>query len=111
MTWHNSVSFLKPRLLLHIPQRPLKSQKPHALSVSVTALGAPMESHGSTSSYNDNNSKKQWRAEEEIAGNAEALQALRELITFPLYYSRDAQRLGLKVTTLALPLSVFHGYL
>lgn len=77
----------------------------------MTALGAYMESHGSTGSYNENNSKKPWRAEEEIAGNAEALQALRELITFPLYYSREAQKLGLKVTTLALPLSVFHGYL
>ncbi|GAB4840112.1 Cell division control protein 48 B [Ancistrocladus abbreviatus] len=38
----------------------------------------------------------QWRAEEAIAGNAEALQALRELIIFPIQYSREAQRLGLK---------------
>jgi hypothetical protein len=70
-----------------------------------------MESHGSTSSNNVNNRKKQWRAEEAIAGNAEALQALRELITFPLYYSCEAQKLGLKVTTPALPLSVIRGYL
>ncbi|KAK1412405.1 hypothetical protein QVD17_33631 [Tagetes erecta] len=37
-----------------------------------------------------------WRAEEAIAGNAEALQALRELITYPLLYSRQATKLGLK---------------
>ncbi|MFS8020797.1 putative AAA+ ATPase domain, ATPase, AAA-type, core, AAA ATPase, AAA+ lid domain-containing protein [Helianthus anomalus] len=37
-----------------------------------------------------------WRAEEAIAGNAEALQALRELITYPLLYSRQAKKLGLK---------------
>ncbi|KAM3706984.1 hypothetical protein ACJW31_03G191200 [Castanea mollissima] len=51
-----------------------------------------MESEGS----NINNENKQWRAEEAIAGNAEALQALRELITFPLYYSSQAKKLGLK---------------
>nr|XP_023928521.1 cell division control protein 48 homolog B-like [Quercus suber] len=54
-----------------------------------------MESEGSNIS-NDNNENKQWRAEEAIAGNAEALQALRELITFPLYYSSQAKKLGLK---------------
>lgn len=37
-----------------------------------------------------------WRAEEAVGGNREALEALRELITFPLLYSREAQRLGLK---------------
>ncbi|KAI3731525.1 hypothetical protein L1987_62713 [Smallanthus sonchifolius] len=36
-----------------------------------------------------------WSAEEAIAGNAEALQALRELITYPLLYSRQAKKLGL----------------
>ncbi|XP_030956888.1 cell division control protein 48 homolog B-like [Quercus lobata] len=54
-----------------------------------------MESEGSNIS-NDNKENKQWRAEEAIAGNAEALQALRELITFPLYYSSQAKKLGLK---------------
>lgn len=39
----------------------------------------------------------EWRAEEAIAGNAPALEALRELITFPLYYSSEAKKLGLKV--------------
>jgi len=57
-----------------------------------------MESEGSNIS-NDNKENKQWRAEEAIAGNAEALQALRELITFPLYYSSQAKKLGLKVST------------
>ncbi|XP_073281274.1 cell division control protein 48 homolog B [Primulina huaijiensis] len=37
-----------------------------------------------------------WTAESAIAGNAEALQALRELITYPLLYSRESQILGLK---------------
>lgn len=37
-----------------------------------------------------------WTAEEAIAGNAEALQALRELITYPLLYSHEARQLGLK---------------
>lgn len=38
-----------------------------------------------------------WTAESAIAGNAEALQALREIITYPLLYSRESQILGLKV--------------
>ncbi|KAK6921897.1 AAA ATPase, AAA+ lid domain [Dillenia turbinata] len=42
------------------------------------------------------NIDNEWRAEEAIAGNAEALEALRELITFPLYYSKESQKLGLK---------------
>lgn len=37
-----------------------------------------------------------WTAENAIAGNAEALQALREIITYPLLYSRESQILGLK---------------
>ncbi|XVE85733.1 hypothetical protein DITRI_Ditri17bG0114700 [Diplodiscus trichospermus] len=41
-------------------------------------------------------SEEQWKAEEAIGGNAEALQALRELIVFPLLYSREAKKLGLK---------------
>lgn len=51
--------------------------------------------------------KQPWRAEESIAGNAMALQALRELIIYPLVYSREASILGLKVITLyclSLPL-------
>ncbi|XP_047255456.1 cell division control protein 48 homolog B isoform X2 [Capsicum annuum] len=38
----------------------------------------------------------EWRAEEAIAGNAEALQVLRELITYPLLYSAESRKLGLK---------------
>ncbi|OIW21679.1 hypothetical protein TanjilG_07839 [Lupinus angustifolius] len=41
-------------------------------------------------------SNNQWEAEEAIGGNTEALEALRELIIFPLHYSRQAQKLGLK---------------
>ncbi|KAK7271275.1 hypothetical protein RJT34_27036 [Clitoria ternatea] len=47
----------------------------------------------SCTSSNDNN---HWRAEEAIGGNAQALQALRELIIFPLQFSHQAQKLGLK---------------
>ncbi|XP_048134771.1 cell division control protein 48 homolog B isoform X2 [Rhodamnia argentea] len=43
-----------------------------------------------------NGGDDRWRAEEAIGGNREALEALRELITFPILYSREAQRLGLK---------------
>lgn len=47
----------------------------------------------SSSSYSSSN---RGRAEEEIAGNVKALQALRELIIFPFLYSREAQKLGLR---------------
>lgn len=39
----------------------------------------------------------EWKAEEAIAGNAEALRVLRELITYPLLYSAESRKLGLKV--------------
>ncbi|KAK7274968.1 hypothetical protein RIF29_16071 [Crotalaria pallida] len=51
-----------------------------------------MESSNNTNSNNNN----QWKAEEAIGGNTEALEALRELIIFPLHYSPQAQKLGLK---------------
>lgn len=38
----------------------------------------------------------EWRAEKAIAGNAEALRVLRELITYPLLYSAESRKLGLK---------------
>ncbi|KAJ1701580.1 hypothetical protein LUZ63_001359 [Rhynchospora breviuscula] len=37
-----------------------------------------------------------WRAEEVIAGNKRALEALRELIIYPFLYSRESRKLGLK---------------
>ncbi|KAK9750627.1 hypothetical protein RND81_02G209200 [Saponaria officinalis] len=37
-----------------------------------------------------------WRAEEAIAGNSDAIESLRELIAFPLHYSSHAHLLGLK---------------
>ncbi|KAF4357531.1 hypothetical protein G4B88_026910 [Cannabis sativa] len=61
-----------------------------------------MEDHTSSSSssssntIDDHNGNNHWNAEEAIAGNAQALQALRELITFPTLYSRQARKLGLK---------------
>jgi hypothetical protein len=38
-----------------------------------------------------------WRAEEAIAGNRMALQALRELVVYPFLYARESRLLGLKV--------------
>lgn len=56
---------------------------------------------GSSSRVNNGteNSNNEWKAEEAIGGNKAALEALRELITFPLLYSREAQKLGLKWPT------------
>lgn len=56
-----------------------------------------MESCSTSSSSNTTN-KNQWRAEEAIAGNAKALQALRRLIILPLLFSREAKKLGIRVT-------------
>lgn len=42
-----------------------------------------------------------WRSEEAIAGNAIALQALREIIVYPSVYAREAQMIGLKVFSLS----------
>uniref|UniRef100_A0A803L7R8 AAA+ ATPase domain-containing protein n=1 Tax=Chenopodium quinoa TaxID=63459 RepID=A0A803L7R8_CHEQI len=50
----------------------------------------------STKSSNKSIRNEEWKAEQSIAGNSEALQALRELIAFPLLYSSHAQLLGLK---------------
>ncbi|PIA54241.1 hypothetical protein AQUCO_00900649v1 [Aquilegia coerulea] len=52
--------------------------------------------NGSTRKTNASSITSQWKAEEAIAGNVEALESLRELITFPIYYSKEAQKLGLK---------------
>ncbi|XP_076885330.1 cell division control protein 48 homolog B-like [Bidens hawaiensis] len=48
------------------------------------------------SSSGSTNDVVRWRAEHANAGNAEALQALRELITYPILYSHQARKLGLK---------------
>jgi SpoVK/Ycf46/Vps4 family AAA+-type ATPase len=39
-----------------------------------------------------------WRAEEAIAGNKRALEALRELVINPFVYARESRKIGLKVT-------------
>ena len=68
-----------------------------------------MESTSSSSniSNGDSSAAKQWKAEDAIGGNTEALQALRELIIFPLHYSREAQKLGLKVKLLPFSFCLF----
>lgn len=53
-----------------------------------------MESSSGSITTNDGGGA--WRAEEAIAGSGEALEALRELITYPLLYSRESKKLGLK---------------
>lgn len=58
--------------------------------------GGP-ESSNSSIIISNNSVTNQWRAEEAIAGNARALQTLRELITYPILYSRESRCLGLKV--------------
>ncbi|KAM7250420.1 hypothetical protein ACFE04_022303 [Oxalis oulophora] len=50
----------------------------------------------SSNSNSNSNSNDEWRAEEAIGGNTAALQALRELISYPFLYSIEAQTLGLK---------------
>ncbi|KAK8449107.1 hypothetical protein SEVIR_7G163000v4 [Setaria viridis] len=44
----------------------------------------------------DGKSTSGWRAEDAIAGNRRALQALRELVTYPYLYARESRLLGLK---------------
>ncbi|GFY88498.1 cell division cycle 48B [Actinidia rufa] len=51
-----------------------------------------------TTNRTNNSNDGEWTAEEAIGGNAEALRALRELITFPLLYSRESRKLGLKTS-------------
>lgn len=63
-----------------------------------------------SSSINNGSTKDLWRAEEAIAGNVEALEALRELITFPVYYSRESQKLGLKVSIYAFHTLVLFNF-
>lgn len=38
-----------------------------------------------------------FRAEEAVAGNSEALRALRQLIIYPIIYAEESQKLGLRV--------------
>jgi hypothetical protein len=45
-----------------------------------------------------------WRAEESVAGNRMALQALRELVVYPFLYARQSRLLGLKVLPPVCPL-------
>ncbi|XP_057494051.1 cell division control protein 48 homolog B-like isoform X2 [Actinidia eriantha] len=49
-----------------------------------------------TTNRTNNGNDGEWTAEEAIGGNTEALRTLRELITFPLLYSRESRKLGLK---------------
>ncbi|CAO1948556.1 unnamed protein product [Urochloa humidicola] len=58
-------------------------------------MGTPNKYDGG-SSWSDGKPASGWRAEEAIGGNRKALQALRELITYPLLYARESRLLGLK---------------
>lgn len=74
-----------------------------------------METQSSSNNNINQNKEKEWRAEEAIAGNKAALEALRELITFPLLYPFEAKKLGLKVSELCnllfFPLSFLYAYI
>ncbi|KAK2636041.1 hypothetical protein Ddye_030833 [Dipteronia dyeriana] len=54
------------------------------------------ESQGSTVNSSSSSNNNKWKAEEAIGGNKQAVESLRELITFPLLYSEQALKLGLK---------------
>lgn len=59
-----------------------------------------MESSISTSSRGSSNCKiedGEWKVEEAVGGNGEAIEALRELIVYPYLYRDQIQKLGLKV--------------
>ena len=45
----------------------------------------------------DEKSADGWRAEEAVAGNRRALEALRELVAYPFLYAHESRLLGLKV--------------
>lgn len=65
------------------------------LEIANERLAPNKESKGSIMSEHN----EKWKAEEAIGGNKAAVEALRELITFPLLYSSQAQKLGLKVSS------------
>ncbi|KAL5725575.1 Cell division control protein 48 B [Ranunculus cassubicifolius] len=73
------------------------------MGCSKTSSGSDSETVTTASStnrtVNSSSATSQWRAEEAIAGNAQALEALRELITYPIRYAKEAQRLGLQWPT------------
>ncbi|WVZ86279.1 hypothetical protein U9M48_033085 [Paspalum notatum var. saurae] len=50
----------------------------------------------STANMSDGKSQDGWRAEEAVAGNRKALEALRELVIYPFLYARESRLLGLK---------------
>ncbi|RLM73577.1 hypothetical protein C2845_PM15G16830 [Panicum miliaceum] len=58
-------------------------------------MGTANDGHGSGGGSNGK-SASGWRAEEAVAGNRRALQALRELVTYPFLYARESRLLGLK---------------
>ncbi|KAF8658797.1 hypothetical protein HU200_059284 [Digitaria exilis] len=55
-------------------------------------MGTASECDGGRS---DVKSASGWRAEEAVAGNRKALEALRELVTYPILYARESRLLGL----------------
>ncbi|KAL3610141.1 hypothetical protein D5086_001161 [Populus alba] len=73
--------------------------EPPTSSSGSSSSGFGGSGSGSKVNNGTENSNNEWKAEEAIGGNKAALEALRELITFPLLYSREAQKLGLKWPT------------
>ena len=50
----------------------------------------------------------EWKAEQVIAGNHRALQALRELLLWPTLFSKEANILGLRVNNYFSNLCICH---
>lgn len=60
-------------------------------------MDSPSKSNSTIQKNGNISSTNAWKAEEAIAGNSEALQALRELISYPILYARESKIVGLKV--------------
>ncbi|RLM73814.1 hypothetical protein C2845_PM15G13230 [Panicum miliaceum] len=58
-------------------------------------MGTANDGHGGGGGSNGKSASR-WRAEEAVAGNRRALQALRELVMYPFLYARESRLLGFK---------------
>ena len=76
----------------------MKSPTRVSESTEISVMGEVMaaRSRGGTNGE-DGEPVARWRAEEAVAGNRMALQALRELVIYPFLYARQSRLLGLKV--------------
>ena len=76
-----TLAYTKANTSIELPIIPRCTQNLKNLSPTTHTVSRSNQMESEGSNISNNNEDKQWRAEEAIAGNAEALQALRELIT------------------------------